>query len=142
MALVPLSIEQSKSAEYIKVLKPYTKEINAKFANNERAKSQAIAKLYEDAKQNPLSGCLVSLAQLPVFLGLYRGVRLLAIDGELNEPFLWIPSLEGPVTAETDFRGLDWLVKGWENGAPAMGWETTLAFLAMPLILVLLHRGV
>lgn len=138
LLLVPLSIEQSKSAEYIKVLRPYTKEINEKYAKNEEAKNRAIAKLYEDANQNPLSGCLVSLAQLPIFLGLYRGVRLLAIDGELQEPFLWIPSLEGPVSAP-DYRGLDWLTTGWTDGVPAMGWETTLAFLAMPVILVLLQ---
>lgn len=138
MALVPLSIEQSKSAEYMKALRPYTKEINEKFAKNEQAKTRAIGKLYEDANQNPLNGCLLSLIQLPIFLGLYRGVRLLAIDGELQEPFLWIPSLEGPVSAP-DYRGLDWLVSGWNNGVPSLGWETTIAFMIMPVVLVLLQ---
>jgi YidC/Oxa1 family membrane protein insertase len=122
----------------MKALKPYTKEINEKFAKNEEAKTRAISKLYEDAKQNPLSGCLVSLVQLPIFLGLYRGVRLLAIDGKLEEPFLWIPSLEGPVSAP-DYRGLDWLTSGWVDNVPPLGWETTLAFVVMPVILVLLQ---
>jgi YidC/Oxa1 family membrane protein insertase len=122
----------------MKVLKPYTKEINEKYANNEQAKTRAISRLYEDANQNPLSGCLLSLAQIPVFLGLYRGVRGLAIDGKLEESFLWIPSLEGPVSAP-DYRGLDWLTSGWTDGVPALGWETTLAFITLPVLLVLLQ---
>lgn len=118
-------------------------EIREKFKDNKDAQNRAIAKLYEDANQNPLAGCLVSLAQLPIFLGLYRGVRSLAIDGQLKEPFLFIPSLEGPVTAESDYRGLDWLTQGWHTSdvtgffEPSLGWSTTLAFMAMPVILVL-----
>ena len=138
--LLPLSVQQSKSTEYMKALKPYMNEIKEKFPNNEDMRNRVTAKLFEDAQQNPLAGCLVSLAQLPIFLGLYRGVRLLAIDGQLNEPFLWIPSLEGPV-GPPDYRGLEWLTEGWTNvdglPTPSMGWETTLAFLVMPVILVL-----
>jgi YidC/Oxa1 family membrane protein insertase len=92
----------------MKALKPYISEIKEKFKDNQDMQNRYTAKLFEDAKQNPLAGCLVSLAQLPIFLGLYRGVRLLAIDGEIDEPFLWIPSLQGPV-GPPDFRGLDWL---------------------------------
>lgn len=124
-----------------KALKPYMDEINAKFKDNESRKNQLVGKLYEDADQNPLSGCFLSLLQLPLILGLYRGVRLLALDGKLDEPFLWIPSLQGPVTAETDYRGMDWLMKGWEQidgtWTPQLGWETTLAFCVMPVLLVL-----
>jgi YidC/Oxa1 family membrane protein insertase len=124
----------------MKALKPYMTEIKEKFKDNKDAQNRAIAKLYEDAEQNPLAGCLVSLAQLPILLGLYRGIRLLAQDGRLEEPFLWIPSLEGPVSAP-DFRGTEWLTEGWTkiDGTltPSMGWETTLAFLVMPVALVI-----
>ena len=124
-----------------KALQPYVKEINEKFKDNENRKNQLVGKLYEDADQNPLAGCFLSLLQLPLILGLYRGVRLLAIDGKLDEPFLWIPSLEGPVTAETDYRGMDWLTQGWTQidgtWTPQLGWETTLAFCVMPVVLVL-----
>jgi len=117
-------------------------EIKKKYKDNQDAQNRAVAKLYEDANQNPLAGCLVSLAQLPVFLGLYRGVRLLAQEGKLQEPFLWIPSLEGPV-APPLYRGLDWLTSGWTDvdglPTPSLGWETTVAFLVMPVILVLLQ---
>lgn len=140
-ALVPLSIQQSKSTEYTKALKPYQDEIKEKFKDNKDMMNRATAKLFEDAGTNPLSGCLVSIVQLPIFLGLYRGVTLLAKDGNLQEPFLFIPSLEGPVTGPT-FRGMEWLTEGWtfpEGGipVPSLGWETTLAFLIMPCLLVL-----
>lgn len=139
-ALIPLSIQQSKSAEYIKALKPYQDEIKEKFADKKEVMNRAIAKLYEDAGTNPLSGCLISILQLPVFLGLYRSVTLLAKEGQLNEPFLWIPSLEGPVSPPT-YRGIEWLTEGWTkiDGVltPSLGWETTIAFIVMPIILVL-----
>ncbi|GKY97359.1 hypothetical protein MPSEU_000694300 [Mayamaea pseudoterrestris] len=142
--LIPLSLQQTKSAEYMKVLKPYVAEIKLKFKNNQSAQNQAVAKLYEDANQNPLAGCLTSIVQLPIFLGLYRGVRLLALDGEISEPFLWIPSLEGPVSPP-DYRGLDWLTQNWEAAVggglptPSLGWETTIAYLIMPVVLVTLQ---
>jgi YidC/Oxa1 family membrane protein insertase len=138
--LIPLSIQQNKGMEYQKALKPYIKEIKEKFKDNQEAQNRAIGKLFEDAKQNPLSGCFLSLAQLPVLLGLYRGIRNLAQDGVLKESFLWIPSLEGPVSPP-DFKGMDWLTQGWETidgiPTPQLGWETTLAFLIMPVVLVL-----
>jgi YidC/Oxa1 family membrane protein insertase len=144
-SLLPLSIQQSKSSEYMKALKPYMAEIKQKFKGNDDAINRATGKLIEDAKQNPLSGCLLSLVQIPVFLGLYRGVRLLAMDNQLNEPFLWIPSLEGPVSPPS-YSGLDWILKGWTASSdggfpfePQMGWETTLAFLIMPVVLVVLQ---
>lgn len=142
--LIPLSFQQTKSTEMTKALQPYVKEIGEKFKDNENRKNQLVGKLYEDANQNPLAGCFLSLLQLPLILGLYRGVRLLAIDGKLDEPFLWIPSLEGPVTAETDYRGMDWLTQGWTQidgtWTPQLGWETTLAFCVMPVVLVLGQR--
>lgn len=142
--LIPLSIQQNKNSEYMKALKPYMNEIKEKFKDNETAKTRAMGKLLEDANQNPLAGCAVSILQLPILLGLYRGIRILAMEGKLDESFLWIPSLQGPVSPP-DFRDMDWLTTGWTtdptNGfpIPQMGWETTLAFLAMPLLLVLLQ---
>jgi len=135
--LLPLSIQQTKQSEFIKALKPYQDEIKEKFKDNKNMLNRATAKLYEDAKTNPFAGCLVSLAQLPILLGLYRSITRLAKEGSLQEPFLWIPSLEGPVSAENNYRGMEWLTQGWVDGVPSMGWEQTLAFCIMPVVLVL-----
>ena len=140
--LIPLSVQQTKSSEYMKALKPYQNDINEKFKDNADLKNKATAKLFEDSGQNPLAGCVVSLAQLPIFLGLYRSVTALAKDGAIDEPFLWIPSLQGPVSPP-DYRGMDWLFQGWHMDnvtgmfTPSLGWEQTVAFLVMPVVLVL-----
>jgi len=136
--LIPFSFSQNKSSEYMKALKPYTKKIKEKYTD-QNMQNKAIGKLYEDAEQNPLAGCVTSFAQIPIFLGLYRSVTRLAAEGRLDEPFLWIPTLEGPVSAENNYRGMQWLTEGWTNGAPSMGWEGTLPFLIMPVVLVLMQ---
>lgn len=138
--LIPFSIQQNKSSEYMKALKPYTKKIKDKY-KDENMRNRATAKLYEDAEQNPLAGCITSFAQIPIFLGLYRSVTRLAADGRLDEPFLWIPSLQGPVSAENNYRGMEWLTENWVDGVPSMGWEATLPFLVMPVVLVLMQSA-
>lgn len=138
--LIPFSISQNKSSEYMKALKPYTKKIKEKYSD-QNMQNRAISKLYEDAEQNPLAGCITSFAQIPIFLGLYRSVTRLAAEGRLDEPFLWIPSLQGPVSAENNYRGMQWLTEGWTDGVPSMGWEGTLPFLIMPVVLVLMQSA-
>lgn len=138
--LIPFSISQNKSSEYMKALKPYTKKIKEKYAD-ESMRNRATSKLYEDAEQNPLAGCITSFAQIPIFLGLYRSVTRLAAEGRIDEPFLWIPTLQGPVSAENNYRGMEWLTENWVDGVPSMGWEGTLPFLIMPVVLVLMQTA-
>ena len=64
-----------------------------------------LQKLYADNQVNPLAGCLPSLAQIPIFIGLYRSVLALAKEDKLEESFLWLPSLEGPVADYTKGTG-------------------------------------
>jgi YidC/Oxa1 family membrane protein insertase len=58
---------------------------------------------------NPLSGCLPTLAQIPIFISLYRALLNLAKENALNEPFLWLPSLEGPVFGAAPADSLNWI---------------------------------
>jgi len=90
--------------------------------------------LFEKNNVNPLAGCLPSLAQIPVFLGVYYSVTSIAKAKIFSEGFLWIPSLSGPIADRRE--GLSWLTENWSNGAPALGWEATLAYLSIPAILV------
>jgi hypothetical protein len=57
-----------------------------------------IARLYQEAKVNPLAGCLPTLATLPVWIGLYRALSNVTDEGLLTEGFFWIPSLAGPTS--------------------------------------------
>jgi YidC/Oxa1 family membrane protein insertase len=99
--------------------------------------NQKIADLYKDNEVNPLAGCLPSFLQIPIFIGLYRAVLTLAKDNKLDEPFLFLPSLEGPTYGADPTHGSDWILKGWENGVPSLGWGETAAFLVLPVVLVL-----
>ena len=94
-----------------------------------------IALLYQETEVNPLAGCLPALLQIPVFISLYRSFTNLALakDSALNEPFLWLPDLTGPVYGE---RSTNWLTQGWVDGVPSLGWDHTLAFLSLPIFLV------
>lgn len=112
------------------------KEIQAKYQSNPEVMNQKIAELYQTNNVNPLAGCIPSLVQIPVFIGLYRAVLDLAQRNQLDEPFLWLPSLEGPVYGADPTKGSAWLFEGWQNGAPSLGWEDTLAFLILPVFLV------
>ena len=138
--LIPFSISQNKSTEYNKALKPFQKKIKEKYSDK-NMQNKAISKLYEDAKQNPLAGCITSFAQIPIFLGLYRSVTRLAAEGRLDEPFLWIPTLEGPVGEYNNYRGMQWLTENWVDGHPSLGWEGTIPFLIMPVVLVLMQSA-
>ncbi len=99
--------------------------------------NQKIAAVYQDNQVNPLAGCIPSLLQIPIFIGLYRAVLNLANTDKLNEPFLWLPNLEGPVYGADPSSGASWLFSGWVDGAPSLGWDDTLAFLTLPVLLII-----
>ena len=48
----------------------------------------------------------------------YRSLLNLASENKLTESFLFLPSLEGPVSSYTE--GIGWLTE-WQNGAPRLG---------------------
>lgn len=94
-------------------LQPTIKELQAKYQSNPEVMNQKIAEVYQTNDVNPLAGCLPSLAQIPVFIGLYRAVLNLAAADKLDEPFLFLPSLEGPTYGADPTHGSDWILSGW-----------------------------
>ena len=130
----PLNKQQITSTTKMQLIAPAAKKLQDKYRNADPARlNQELQKLYQENQVNPLAGCLPSLAQIPIFIGLYRSVLNLAKEDKLTESFLWLPSLEGPVSDYTE--GIGWLTgnaeKGleWVNGAPPLGWHDTAAYL-------------
>jgi len=132
----PLTKSQLESTNKMQAVAPAVKELQTKYASNPEVMNQKIAALYQEEKVNPLAGCLPALVQLPVFIGLYRAILNLSQENKLNEAFLWLPNLEGPVYGADPTKGSDWILKGWVDGVPSLGWEDTLAFLTLPVLLV------
>mmetsp|Transcript_11794 Transcript_11794/g.28255 ORF Transcript_11794/g.28255 Transcript_11794/m.28255 type:complete len:451 (-) Transcript_11794:1590-2942(-) len=133
----PLTKSQLESTNKMQALQPTMKEIQTKYQSNPEVMNQKIAELYQTNQVNPLAGCIPSLVQIPVFIGLYRAVLDLAQRNQLDESFLWLPSLEGPVYGADPTKGSAWLFDGWVNGAPSLGWHDTISFLILPVFLVI-----
>ncbi len=109
----PLTKTQLEGTTKMQAMQPAIKELQAKYQSNQEVMNQKIAEFYKDNEINPLAGCLPSLAQIPIFIGLYRAVLGLAKDDCLNEPFLWLPNLEGPTYGADPASGSDWILKSW-----------------------------
>jgi YidC/Oxa1 family membrane protein insertase len=132
--VLPLNFRQIASTQATAALGPKMKEIKEKFPNDKDLQNQLTGMLYEQARINPLAGCLPAVFQVPVFIALYRSFLNLAQDNVVNEPFLWVPNLVGPTFGE---RNIDWLTKNWVDGVPPLGWEETIAYLSLPFLLVI-----
>jgi YidC/Oxa1 family membrane protein insertase len=91
--LLPIAYKTYMSGARMRVLKPETDALNAKFEKNAdpMKKQQEQMALYRKAGVNPLSGCLPLLLQFPILIALFNFVPA-AI--ELRQaPFLWADDL-------------------------------------------------
>jgi YidC/Oxa1 family membrane protein insertase len=137
-ATFPLSKQQVESQLSVAALKPKLEAIKAKYGEDKDAVSRETSALYEKAGVNPLAGCLPTVATIPIFIGLYRSLTDVALQGQLdNQGFYWIPSLAGPTSmaAQRAGTGLSWLYP-LVDGAPPVGWELAGRYLALPAALV------
>jgi len=138
----PLNKQQIESTSKMQAIQPEAKRLQEKYRNGDPARlNMELQRLYQDNQVNPLAGCLPSLAQIPIFIGLYRSVLNLAKEDKLTESFLWLPSLEGPVSDYT--QGIGWLTGNaeaglnWSGTNPPLGWHDTLCYLVLPIALVI-----
>lgn len=136
-ATFPLTQKQVESTMAMKNLEPKIKAIQQQYAGNQEMIQLETGRLYKQAGVNPLAGCLPTLVTLPVWIGLYRALSNVANEGLLTEGFFWIPSLAGPTTiaSRQNGSGISWLFP-FVDGHPPLGWQDTLAYLVLPVLLV------
>lgn len=91
--LLPIAYKTYMSGAKMRVLKPETDAINAKFEKNAdpMKKQQEQMALYRKAGVNPLSGCLPLLLQFPILIALFNFVPA-AIELR-QQGFLWADDL-------------------------------------------------
>lgn len=111
VALLPLTLRQTKSTKAIQELQPKLQELQKKYAKDQQKLQQEMVKLYREVGVNPL-GCLWPLLiQLPIWIALYQSIMqalaatpenllnlaqhlyswdLVARAVPLNEHFLWL----------------------------------------------------
>jgi YidC/Oxa1 family membrane protein insertase len=131
---LPLTKMQLESSTQMQQIQPLQKKIQAAFPskNQEQAKNQLTAQLFQAANINPLAGCFPALVQIPVFISLYRALTNLVAEDKLQEGFLWLPSLEGPIYGG---QTANWFSSIF-SGNPVLGWPETTAYLSLPAILI------
>lgn len=130
---LPLNWKQYENTAQMKSMKPQQDLIKKWYGDNKDMMNIQVGVLFDRFDANPLAGCLPSLAQIPIFLGVYYSVTSIAKAKIINDGFLWIPSLSGPIANRAE--GMKWLTENWVDGHPALGWEETLAYLSIPAIL-------
>ncbi|CAJ1399598.1 unnamed protein product [Effrenium voratum] len=143
--LYPFVKGQLETTAKIQVLAPRVNELREKYKDDEERLQTEVGLLYMDLQVDPLGAVLPLLLQLPVFWGLYRGVRRLAIVEypHLKEGFLWIPSLFGP-----NFKpdpSFDWILN-WQGPLielhPKIGWTDFALYSVLPLSIFFSYRYV
>ena len=91
----PLANKSYASMSKMKMLQPKMEEIKKQYGDDRQAQQQAIMKLYQEEKVNPLAGCLPMIIQIPVFFSLYK-VLYITIEMRHAPFFGWIQDLSAP----------------------------------------------
>lgn len=91
----PLTQKSMASMRKMQELGPILKTLKEKYKGDTQRLNQETMNLYKTYKINPLSGCLPMLAQIPVFIALYKGL-LVTIELRHAPFFLWVNDLSAP----------------------------------------------
>ena len=129
LATLPLTFQQLRSARATARLQPQLEALKKQYGKDREKMALAQQQLYKENGVNPLQGCLPTLIQMPIWIGLYSALLLLANSGALAESrFFWIDNL-----GWTELHNL--------TGVPGAGIESIIKFspltLAIPLLAIL-----
>ncbi|MDR3423872.1 MAG: membrane protein insertase YidC [Alphaproteobacteria bacterium] len=72
LVTLPLSLKSYHSMSRMKALQPEMKRIQERFADDKVRQSQEMMELYKREKVSPVSGCVPTLIQIPIFFALYK----------------------------------------------------------------------
>ncbi|CAE7926492.1 ALB3.2, partial [Symbiodinium necroappetens] len=134
----PLQQPALRASALLQMLSPQLEEINRQYKDDEDKKGQTLRDLYGKVGLNPFLSLVPVLFQIPLFVALFRAIgRLASQDDHFKEPFLWIPSLAGPVSQGKP--SLDWLLKTRSSEAfePLVGWQDATMYCVLPLLVFL-----
>jgi len=117
LALMPLTIKQTKSMYEMQRIQPKIKELQAKYKDDKEKLQEETLKFYQDNKVNPFGGCLPMLLQMPLLIALYQvlggtakkpGILMeyLASSGEVGRFFFVIPDIAKTPSAVFSQQGI------------------------------------
>ncbi|HEY3365292.1 MAG TPA: YidC/Oxa1 family membrane protein insertase [Symbiobacteriaceae bacterium] len=97
VAILPLTIYQTKSMKRMQEVQPRLKEVQTKYKDQPEILNQKMMELYKSEGVNPFSGCLPTLVQMPFLWAMFSvlkafdpgaqyGFNFLSILKDLNAP--------------------------------------------------------
>ena len=96
MVLYPLTIKQLRSQRAQQALQPQLQELKAKFGDDKVKLNAETMRLYKENNANPIAGCLPTLVQFPVLIGLYNSLYEVIRQPGVHASFLWVKDLSLP----------------------------------------------
>ncbi len=92
----PLTHASTRSAKRMQALQPQIKALQEKYKDDPVKQQKKMMEFWKENKINPMSGCLPTLIQMPVFIGFFYMIRS-AIELR-GASFLWVTDLSRPDT--------------------------------------------
>lgn len=71
----PLTLKSTKGMLEMQKIAPEMRKLQAEYRDDRQKLNEEMMKLYQDHKVNPLSSCLPILAQMPIFILMFRILR-------------------------------------------------------------------
>ena len=96
VAFWPLTQASTRSAKRMQALQPQMKALQEKYKDDPARAQRKVMEFMKENKVNPMSGCLPTLIQMPVFIGFFYMIRS-AIELR-GAPWLWVADLSQPDT--------------------------------------------
>ncbi len=113
LALVPLTVKQSRQIKAMSQLQPLMKEIQEKYKGDRQRASQETMKLYRERGVNPL-GCLGPMfIQFPIWIGLYQAIIQTvpsdpgSLVGLSRHLYGWLPQVHSVIPIDSGFLWMD-----------------------------------
>ncbi|MDP9126770.1 MAG: membrane protein insertase YidC [Pseudomonadota bacterium] len=106
---LPLSLKSNHSMSRMKDLQPEMKRLQERYKDDKVKQSAEMMELYKREGVNPLSGCMPTLIQIPIFFALYK-VIYVGIEMRQAPFYGWIKDLSvpDPTSVLTLFGAIDW----------------------------------
>ena len=92
LLLLPLNIKRRAQLEKQKEVSQKVAEIQKKYANNQNKMNEELRKVYAENGLGSM-GCLSTLIQMPIMIGLYHGIRSVITEDATSVLLPWISSI-------------------------------------------------
>jgi YidC/Oxa1 family membrane protein insertase len=91
LLITPLTLKSTKGMLEMQRLQPEMRKLQQMYKSDRQKLNEEMMKLYQEHKVNPLSSCLPLIAQLPVFIIMFRvlnGLSKVGSDGTFNPSYI------------------------------------------------------